>query len=81
VEALSGSTACYVVGCVSTATGICASCGRACCESHRRWVSVDRRAERLESNGHQRMLERVPTHAVTYTVCLGCSKKPITIKP
>jgi len=78
VDASFEGATCYVLGCVSPVAFVCASCRRACCESHGRSVSIERRAERLEQSGHPWTLQRVPTRTETYALCLRCSKRPIT---
>ena len=71
---------CHVLECAEAVAFLCASCGRACCDSHGCTVSIVRRSERLETPGHRWMLERVPTHTETYAMCQRCAKKPITLK-
>ncbi len=79
MEAPSRVAQCHVRECVCTAAVLCASCGRACCATHSRSISIERRAERRETRGHRWMLERTPTSIKTYTLCLRCSKRPLTL--
>lgn len=74
-------TRCHILACGATAVFQCASCGRACCDSHGRTVTLERRAEQLETSGHRWMLERMPTRTETYVLCARCATRPIPVTP
>jgi uncharacterized OB-fold protein len=72
---------CTTKGCEQLAVSRCERCGRLGCPAHMRSISIERRGERTEAAGHGGMLTRISGHIETYTFCLLCSKKPITMTP
>ena len=72
---------CATKGCGQLAVSRCERCGRLGCSTHMRSISIERREDRAEAPGHGGMLTRISGHIETYTFCLLCSKKPITMSP
>jgi transposase len=65
---------CHIVDCDQSPTHICDRCEKPCCEQHARWVTIERRVERIELARYPRSLSRIPTRSETYLLCAHCTK-------
>lgn len=77
MEAECTTDTCSAKECALPATTTCERCGRRFCATHCAELVLQRRDDHSERPEHQGMLERLPTHAESYTLCASCRTKPV----
>ena len=68
---------CHEKACALPATTTCDRCGQRFCATHCGEFVLQRRDDPSTRLAHQGMLERLPTHAESYTLCAPCRTKPV----
>ncbi|HEX2350606.1 MAG TPA: hypothetical protein VHI51_19380 [Ktedonobacterales bacterium] len=68
---------CHEKACALPATTTCDRCGQRFCATHCGEFVLQRRDDPSTRPAHWGMLERLPTHAESYTLCAPCRTKPV----
>lgn len=71
------SDICHEKACALPATTTCDRCGQRFCATHCGEFVLQRRDDPSTRPAHRGMLERLPTHAESYTLCAPCRTKPV----
>lgn len=72
-----GADTCHEKACALPATTTCDHCGQRFCATHCGEFVLQRRDDPSTRLAHQGMLERLPTHTESYTLCAPCRTKPV----
>ena len=76
-EQKGASDICHEKACALPATSTCERCGQRFCTAHCGELALQRRDHPSSRPTHQSMLERLPTHTESYTLCAPCRTKPV----